>query len=251
LSKQVKVRGPIGKNKEVDQAEYDDLKIKYNQTTNALMEAKIKAIEAEKAEVEAKIKAIEAEKAGVDTEIKAIEAEKAGANAKKQNQLVKTLESSISSMDGRISTLGNRLRTGNASYDLQEPFAGFETNSNARSQLLMKNAIYSAMKDGKNFATFPGEESDQAQLYVGRVMPNLKQIAKDLGGDKAGISVRPIELPPADKSNTKGTHAAGVPLTAWGITWSPEAAARITKSGMPFAKGGMVERRSDDNRRYL
>jgi hypothetical protein len=145
-----------------------------------------------------------------------------------------------------MSQLGNRMRNPSASYALQEPFAGFETNSNVRSQLLMKNAIYSAMKDGKNFATFPGEESAQAQLYVGKVMPNLKQIAKDLGGDKAGISVTPIQLPPATKGN-----APGVPVTAWGITWSPEAAARITKSGMPFAKGGMVERQPDDNRRYL
>jgi hypothetical protein len=156
------------------------------------------------------------------------------------------LEKSLATIEGRIKTLGNRMRSSEASYSLQEPFAGFETNSNVRSQLLMKNAIYSAMKDGKNFATFPGAESAQAQLYEGKVMPNLKQIAKDLGGDKAGISVTPIQLPPATKGNTPG-----VPVTAWGITWSPEAAARITKTGMPFAKGGSVERQPDDNRRYL
>lgn len=218
LSKDVKRQGSSSGSKAADQTEYDGLQEKLNQIKTSMKDALTKAEDARQA--------------GQDVAPYRVAAE--------------TIGKSLPALESRVRTLDNRMRNPSASYALQEPFAGFETNSNVRSQLLMKNAIYSAMKDGKNFATFPGEESAQAQLYVGKVMPNLKQIAKDLGGDKAGISVTPIQLPPATKGN-----APGVPVTAWGITWSPEAAARITKSGMPFAKGGMVERRSDDNRRYL
>jgi hypothetical protein len=111
-----------------------------------------------------------------------------------------------------------------------------------RQQLLMKNAIQAAMRDGKRFATFPGNESDKPQLYAGKVLPNLKQVIKDLGGEKSGLELRQIELPP-DKD--------GRPITATGVVWSPEAAARIMKTGVPFAKGGSVERLSADTRRYL
>jgi hypothetical protein len=218
LSKDVKRQGSSSGSKAADQTEYDGLQEKLNQIKTSMKDALTKAEDARQA----------------------------GQDAAPYRATAETIGKSLPALESRVRTLDNRMRNPSASYALQEPFAGFETNSNVRSQLLMKNAIYSAMKDGKNFATFPGEESAQAQLYVGKVMPNLKQIAKDLGGDKAGISVTPIQLPPATKGN-----APGVPVTAWGITWSPEAAARITKTGMPFAKGGMVERQPDDNRRYL
>jgi hypothetical protein len=218
LSKDVKRQGSSSGSKAADQTEYDGLQEELNQIKTSMKDALTKAEDARQA----------------------------GQDAAPYRATAETIGKSLPALESRVRTLDNRMRNPSASYALQEPFAGFETNSNVRSQLLMKNAIYSAMKDGKNFATFPGEESAQAQLYVGKVMPNLKQIAKDLGGDKAGISVTPIQLPPATKGN-----APGVPVTAWGITWSPEAAARITQTGMPFAKGGMVERRSDDNRRYL
>ena len=218
LSNAVKRQGSSTGSKATDQAEYDGLQEKLNQTKASMKDALTKAEDASQA----------------------------GQDSTSYDVAAQAIGKSIPALENRMSQLGNRMRNPDASYSLQEPFAGFETNSNVRSQLLMKNAIYSAMKDGKNFATFPGAESAQAQLYEGKVMPNLKQIAKDLGGEKAGISVTPIQLPPAVKGN-----APGVPVTAWGITWSPEAAARITKTGMPFAKGGAVERRSDDNRRYL
>ena len=134
------------------------------------------------------------------------------------------------------------------SYKMQEPFANFETSTDVRRQLLIKGAVHSAIKDGKGFATFPGKESTQPQLYVdmdtgrSKVYPNLKQVVKDMGGEKAGFDIREIQLPP-DKD--------GNPVMAWGITWSPETAARILEKGIPFAKGGMVERQSADTRRYL
>lgn len=149
--------------------------------------------------------------------------------------------SKTQSMDKRISVLGTRLRE-NPGYSLEEPFAGFETNQMVRQQLLMKNAIQSAMRDGKRFATFPGNESAKPALYADKVQPNLKQVIKDLGGEKSGLELRQIELPP-DKD--------GRPITATGVVWSPEAAARIMKTGVPFAKGGSVERLSADTRRYL
>jgi hypothetical protein len=154
---------------------------------------------------------------------------------------IEALDKGTRAMEKRISILGGRVRD-KASYSLQEPFAGFETNQMVRQQLLMKNAIQSAMRDGKGFATFPGNESAQPALYVGKIQPNLKQVIKDLGGEKSGLELRQIELPP-DKD--------GRAITATGVVWSPEAAARIMKTGVPFAKGGLVDRLSADTRRYL
>lgn len=156
-------------------------------------------------------------------------------------KIQKTLEEKVRGLEKRMYTLTARVRD-KAPYSLEEPFAGFETNQMVRQQLLMKNAIQAAMRDGKRFATFPGNESDKPQLYVGKVLPNLKQVIKDLGGEKAGFELRQIELPPDKHGN---------PITATGVIWSPEAAARIVEKGVPFAKGGMVERQSADTRRYL
>lgn len=153
---------------------------------------------------------------------------------KAQSKWEAAQDTKIQGMEKRIRILGNRIR-GNPSYGLEEPFAGFETNQMVRQQLLMKNAIQAAMRDGKSFATFPGNESARPQLYAGKVLPNLKQVIKDLGGEKAGFELRQIELPP-DKD--------GRPITATGVVWSPEAAARISEKGVPFAKGGMVERQT-------
>jgi len=162
-------------------------------------------------------------------------------SAQRNSKIRNSLEDKTKILEQRISVLGSRTRS-NAPYSLEEPFAGFETNQMVRQQLLMKNAIQAAMRDGKRFATFPGNESDKPQLYAGKVLPNLKQVIKDLGGEKSGLELRQIELPP-DKN--------GRPITATGIVWSPEAAARIVEKGVPFAKGGMVERQSADTRRYL
>jgi hypothetical protein len=155
-------------------------------------------------------------------------------------------------LDKRISIVGNRSRIYRGdeppAYDLEEPFAGFENNAEVRRQLMIKNAIQSSIQDGKSFATFPGRESAKPKLYVDektgrhKLEASLNQAVKDMGGKKAGFEVRQIELPP-DK--------AGNPVIALGVTWNPETAARIIEKGVPFAKGGMVERRSEDNRRYL
>jgi hypothetical protein len=92
-------------------------------------------------------------------------------------------------------------------------------------------------------------------LYEG-VPNNLRQVIKDLGGEKSGFELKQIELPPTTaevQSRRTGlpTHPKGEPLNAIGVVWGPEAAARIKKTGVPFKDGGSVERITDDNRRYL
>ena len=155
----------------------------------------------------------------------------------------------LAPMEKRLSILGTRLRE-KAPYSLEEPFAGFETNSRLRQQVLMKNAIQSAIRDGKQFATFPGQESNQSQLYVNKIEPNLKQIVKELGGKDSGFEVRRIELPNPKSNKTRDPKSQEM-VPVWGIVWSPEAAARIMKTGVPFAKGGSVDKSNTDYRAYI
>jgi hypothetical protein len=144
-------------------------------------------------------------------------------------------------LDNRIDTLERRITiTSPGKYFLEQPFAGFETSPSVEMQLLMKNAIQSTMRAGQDFVTFPGKESARPALYE-KVLPNLKQAVKDLGGEKAGFDIKPITLP-----NPGGTEP-----TVWGVVWSPETATKTLEKGIPFKKGGMVERKNDDNRRYL
>lgn len=144
-------------------------------------------------------------------------------------------------LDKRIKALEDRVAaTSPGKYSLEQPFAGFETNSPVRMQLLIKNAIQSSIRAGQDFVTFPGKESDKPKLYE-KLLPNLKQAVKDLGGEKAGFEIKPITLP-----NPGGTEP-----TVWGVIWSPDTAAKAIEKGVPFNKGGMVERQANDNRRYL
>jgi hypothetical protein len=144
-------------------------------------------------------------------------------------------------LDKRVDALERRISlTAPGKYSLEQPFANFETNPTVRMQLLIKNAIQSTMRAGQDFVTFPGKESDKSKLYE-KLLPNLKQAVKDLGGEKAGFEIKPITLP-----NPGGTEP-----TVWGVVWSPETATKTLEKGIPFKKGGMVERKNDDNRRYL
>lgn len=154
--------------------------------------------------------------------------------------------------DKRISELGHRIRSPKTNYSLEQPFAGFETKPAVEQQLLMKTAIQSAMRAGKNFVTFPGKESMQPALYE-KIPNNLKQVVKDMG--TTGLEIRPIELPPTTREikdrHGNITHPLGQPLTAYGLVWSPEAAQRIMQSGVPFAKGGSVDKSNTDYRAYI
>ena len=118
-----------------------------------------------------------------------------------------------------------------------EVFPNMAENRRVVQQLGMKNAIAAAIQRGDQFVTFPGKESAKPQLYES-VRDNLKQVAKDLG---PGFEVRPFTF-----KNAEGTE-----MQHWGITWSPKAAVRTEIKGVPFKDGGSVERKTDDNRRYL
>ena len=139
----------------------------------------------------------------------------------------------------RQEILGKRLRKANPSsfssrlgrstnmYQLPEPFAGMETSPAVLQQLLIKNVIGAAARRGDSFVAFPGVQSKQAQLYK-NLPNNLKQVLKDLG---PGFDVRMITLP----------SAKGEPFTHPAVVWGPEAAARVTQKGIPFAQGGEVK----------
>ena len=139
------------------------------------------------------------------------------------------------SLQKRMKTLEGREQGG--TYGLPESFKGMETSPQVTQQLMIKNAISGAIQMGKQFVAFPGAESAQAQLYE-KLMPNLKAAAKDLG---PGFEIRDVTL----------RNPQGQDMAHRAIVWGPEAAARIQKKGVPFAKGGSVERNIGDNRRYL
>jgi len=132
--------------------------------------------------------------------------------------------------DDRIGKANQRMsaaKYGQKNYYLEEPFAGTESRPAVVQQLLMKNAIEAAMRDGQNFVTFPGTASAQAHLYEG-VRNNLKQVIKDMGGEKAGFELRQIELPPTTKEVTnKRTGQPTHPVDA-----------RRQPSARPGAPGG-------------
>ena len=154
----------------------------------------------------------------------------------------------ISKLDNRKEVLGDRIRNPAATYNLEQPFANMEISPSVEQQLLIKNVIQAAMRKGEQFVSFPGLESAQAQLYE-KLPNNLRQVVKDLGGQIKGRG----------KDATKDLEIISVPLKkqdgsvieTLGVTWDPDAAARILENGIPFAKGGMVERNTSDNRRYL
>ena len=144
-----------------------------------------------------------------------------GKNIKRQNILSSRLQkanpSSFSSGLGKSANM----------YQLPEPFAGMETSSGVLQQLLIKNVIGAAARRGDSFVAFPGVQSMQPQLYK-NLPNNLKQVLKDLG---PGFDVRMVTLP--NKNGEPFTHPA--------VVWGPEAAARVTQKGIPFAQGGEVK----------
>jgi len=168
----------------------------------------------------------------------------------------------------KYNSLGAKLQAiSYRTYDVTPAFAGMEDSPQVVQQLMAKNVVLSGIKRNKNYVAFPGAESDQAQIYE-KLPRNLEQVVKDLG---PGFELQMVEVPlPAGVHHTKlykmekagtlkfPTDANGIVIKdappvmmAPAIVWGPEAAARIMKQGVRFAKGGMVERQPDDNRRYL
>jgi len=137
------------------------------------------------------------------------------------------------------SDLTSELKAGkNAGLKEKEVFPNMAENRRVVQQLGMKNAIAAAINRGDQFVTFPGAESAKPKLYES-LHDNLKAVSKDLG---PGFEIRPFTFT-SGRDNKEIQH--------WGITWGPEAAARIQKQGVPFKDGGMVERNPADSRKYL
>ena len=126
----------------------------------------------------------------------------------------------------KLAPFQNRVTQGK--YSIKESFAGMENSPQVVQQLMAKNAIRAAIERGDRFVAFPGKESAQPQLYE-KLPNNLKQVVKDLG---PGFEIRPIEL----QSSKLG------PFTTTAIVWGPEAAARLKKQGVPFKRGGLVNK---------
>jgi hypothetical protein len=226
LSKDVKELGPKGRSLEKDQKELDNLLAKETKLTQ--------------------------EQTALATQLDAMPDNDPLINKTSQNFL--NLNAEIVKLEQRKNVLETRIlgpKSTEAPYErditkrksnyvLEEPFANFEAAPAVEMQLLIKNAIQSSIRSGQDFVTFPGKESKQAQLYE-KLLPNLKQAVKDLGGEKAGFEIKPITLP----------NPTGDSPTVYGVIWSPETAAKAIEKGVPFNKGGMVERKVDDNRRYM
>jgi hypothetical protein len=124
------------------------------------------------------------------------------------------------------------------SYNIDQVFPGMEKSPQVVQQMLVKNAVMGALRRGKQGITFPGAESNQAQLYE-KLPNNLRQVVKDLGPG--------FELVPNIVQDTAGKGQ----ISNWGIVWDPETAQNVLRAGVRFNKGGSVEKNYDDNRRFL
>ena len=129
-------------------------------------------------------------------------------------------------LDRKRNAMLERVMSGK--YALKESFPGMEDSPQVIQQLMAKNAVAGAIERGANFVAFPGAESAQAQLYE-KLPNNLRQVVKDLG---PGFEYRSVTLQSSDGKDIM--HPA--------IVWGPEGVAKTRKEGIPFKKGGMVDK---------
>jgi hypothetical protein len=132
----------------------------------------------------------------------------------------------LASLDRKRNAMLERVMSGK--YALKESFPGMEDSPQVIQQLMAKNAVAGAIERGANFVAFPGAESAQAQLYE-KLPNNLRQVVKDLG---PGFEYRSVTLQSSDGKDIM--HPA--------IVWGPEGVAKTRKEGIPFKKGGMVDK---------
>ena len=140
----------------------------------------------------------------------------------------------ITKLQERLGLPGGQVK---GTYDIEEPIANIETQPQVVQQLLAKNAIAGAMQMGKSFVAFPGVESKQAKLYE-KLPNNLKAVVKDLG---EGFITQPITI----------KDATGMERNHWAVIWDNNAAQRVLNNGIPFKKGGLVEKSAVNTRRYI
>jgi hypothetical protein len=145
-----------------------------------------------------------------------------GQSGDRYNEVLKQ----IGKVDSDIAKINKRIQEG--TYSLKESFPGMENSPQVIQQLMAKNAIAAAINRGVNFVAFPGAESAQAQLYE-KLPRNLKEVVKDLG---PGFEYSSVTLRKPD--GTEIMHPA--------VIWGTESAARVKKEGVPFKKGGLVDK---------
>jgi len=134
--------------------------------------------------------------------------------------------SELQSLTARLNRITDRIREG--TYSIAESFPGMENSPQVIQQLMAKNAIAAAVNRGDNFVAFPGAESAQSQLYE-KLPNNLKQVVKDLG---PGFEYRSVTL------TTRDGQEIMHPAVVWGV----EGAEKLKKQGVPFKKGGLVDK---------
>jgi hypothetical protein len=132
----------------------------------------------------------------------------------------------VEALTKKISAMQDRVVSG--TYSLKESFPGMEMSPQVIQQLMAKNAVAAAVNRGVNFVAFPGAESAQSQLYE-NLPNNLKQVVRDLG---PGFEYRSVTLKTPDGKDIM--HPA--------IVWGPEGVAKTKKEGIPFKKGGAVDK---------
>ena len=102
---------------------------------------------------------------------------------------------------------------------------------------MLKNAVYAGIQRNKNGVLFPGSDSSQAQLYE-KLPNNIRSVLKDLG---PGFEMRKVPL----------QYENGSTIDRYGIFWKDDAAKRISKEGVRFKEGGMVDKNDDENQKYI
>ena len=138
-------------------------------------------------------------------------------------------------IEQRMANLRERLNAGD--YSTPEFTPGIERMPQVMQQIMLKNAVHAGIQRGKNGVLFPGSDSAQAQLYE-KLPNNIRSVLKDLG---PGFEMRKVPL----------QYENGSTIDRYGIFWKDDAAQRISKEGVRFKKGGMVDKNDDENQKYI
>jgi hypothetical protein len=138
-------------------------------------------------------------------------------------------------IEQRIINLRERIQAGD--YNTPEFIPGIERMPQVMQQIMLKNAVSAGIQRGKNGVLFPGSDSKQAQLYE-KLPNNIRAVIKDLG---PGFEMRKVPL----------QYENGSTMDRYGIFWQDDAAKRISKEGVRFKNGGMVDKNDDENQKYI
>ncbi len=160
-----------------------------------------------------------------------------GMQATKADQLAADIVKDTKRIDRLKERAGILTNDPKGTYLIEEPISGMETQPQVVQQLLAKNAIAGAIQRGKSFVAFPGVESKQAKLYE-KLPNNLRQVIKDLG---EGFITHPIII--KGKDGVERQHLA--------VVWDNNAAQRLMNQGVPFKKGGLVDKKIVGGRKHI